>query len=246
MKISIITVCYNSQETIEKTIQSVISQDYPNIEYIIIDGNSSDKTMEIVNKYRNDIATVLSEKDEGLYFALNKGIAIATGDVIGILHSDDFYPSKDILSKISIVFKRDNCQGVYGDLEYVSKENNVIRKWIAGAYSKGLFLKGWMPPHPALFIKKEAYITHGDFNTNLRFSADYELMLRMIHKNNLTISYLPGVFVKMRVGGKSNLSISNRIKANIEDRLAWKLNGLKPWPITRFLKPLLKLRQFIK
>lgn len=248
MKISIITVCYNSEATIADTLRSVTSQDHPELEYIVIDGGSTDGTLQIIEQYRSRITRVLSEKDEGIYFALNKGIALATGEVCGILHSDDFYPSPAILSRVCKTFATANTQSVYGDLQYVSRNDSekVQRYWRSGEYTDGLFLKGWMPPHPAFFIKTDCYRQYGAFNTTLRSAADYELMLRMLHKHKISTTYLPEVLVKMRTGGKSNVSLLNRIKANKEDRLAWKLNGLKPGPFTLFMKPLSKVSQFLK
>ena len=248
MKISIITICYNSAETIEDTLRSVTSQDYADVEYVIVDGASKDNTLEIVNRYRDKITTVISEKDKGLYDALNKGIAVCTGDVIGILHSDDIYASSSVLSRVMKEFTDPAVDGAYGDLHYVDRENTdkIIRNWKSGPYREGLFLKGWMPPHPTFFVRRELYQKFGVFTTELRSSADYELMLRFIHKNKIQLSYIPEVLVKMRVGGKSNVSWKNRIRANREDRQAWKMNGLKPGLFTLIRKPLSKIFQFLR
>ncbi len=244
MKISIITITYNSASTLETTIQSVISQTYKNIEYIIVDGNSSDNTLEIAKKYK--IEKLVSEKDNGLYDALNKGISMATGDVIGILHSDDFYTNNNVIEKIVSVFEKNNCAGVYADLFYVDKDdtNKIKRKWKSGQYSDGMFLKGWMPPHPTFFVKKECYTKFGTFDLQFKSAADYELMLRFIHKNKIKICYLPEFIIKMRVGGKSNITTKNRVLANLEDRKAWEVNQLKPKFYTLYLKPLRKILQF--
>jgi len=246
-KISIITVTYNSAQTLEQTIQSVLLQDYENVEYIIIDGQSTDDTLSIIRKYRHKIAHFVSEKDEGLYYAINKGIALATGDIIGILHADDFYTGDDVLTKIAKTFKKTNAEAIYADLYYVDKDNTnkIVRTWKSGNYTHGKFLWGWMPPHPTFFVKKEVYEKYGSFNTDLRSAADYELMLRFLHKNKITVAYLPEFIVKMRVGGQSNASVKNRLKANNEDRKAWDLNGLKPYFFTLTLKPLRKIFQFI-
>ncbi|HEV7230648.1 MAG TPA: glycosyltransferase family 2 protein [Bacteroidia bacterium] len=247
MKISVITVCYNSAATLRHTIESVLSQDYPDIEYIIIDGGSLDETPDIIRSYGANISKFISESDEGIYHALNKGISMATGDVIGFLHSDDFYTSPAILSVVACAFLSTNADGVYGDLQYVGKEdtNKVFRNWISGSYSEGLFLKGWMPPHPAFFVKRSCYGKFGLFDTNFLSAADYELMLRFIHRYKIKLAYVPQVLVKMRVGGKSNVTLLNRWKANREDLKAWKVNGLKPGMFTLLLKPLSKLRQFL-
>ncbi len=246
LKVSIITVCYNSSKTIESTIQSVITQNYSSIEYIIIDGLSSDNTLQIVERYNDKIAKVISEKDKGIYDAINKGIAHATGDIVAILHADDFYTDKNVISTIVDAFKKQNVDAVYGDLQYVDRvdADKVKRNWISGAYQKQNFLKGWMPPHPSFFVRRECYNKFGNFNTTLLSAADYELMLRFLYKNNCSVAYIPKVLVKMRVGGKSNVSLMNRIKANREDKKAWELNGLSPSMFTFVRKPLSKLGQF--
>lgn len=247
MRVSIITVCFNSEATIEATIQSVLKQDFPDIEYIIIDGGSVDKTPEIISRYRDKIAKVVSEKDRGMYDAINKGIALAKGDIIGLLHSDDFYPHPGVITEVVREFESSGADCVYGDLQYVLREDTsqVVRQWKSKPYKHGLFLKGWMPPHPTFFVKRQYYSSYGNFNISFSISADYELMLRFMHKHQITSSYIPKVLVKMRTGGISNVTFSSRLKANREDRLAWKINGLKAGSLTLLLKPLSKLRQFI-
>lgn len=246
MKISIITASYNNADTIRDTIVSVLEQDYPEIEYIIIDGASSDDTLKVVGEFRPRIAKVISEKDAGIYDALNKGIENASGDVIAFLHADDIYADKNVISKVMKIFNDGNADSVYGDLYYVDRADTakIVRNWKAGKYSHGLFLKGWMPPHPSFFLKREMYRKYGSFNTSLRSAADYELMLRMLHKHKISSVYLPEVIVKMRTGGVSNISLRNRIKANREDKRAWKINGLKPGLFTFIRKPLSKISQF--
>lgn len=246
LKVSIITVCFNSSETIEDTIQSVISQNYKNIEYIIVDGQSTDNTLAIIEKHKSNISRIISEKDKGIYDALNKGIMNATGELIAILHADDIYTSTDVISDVVDLINATNADCVYGDLQYVDRLNvsKVKRNWISGEYKKENFLKGWMPPHPSFFAKKICYDKFGLFNTNFTSAADYELMLRFLYKFNCSTSYLPKVLVKMRMGGKSNVTLLNRIKANREDKEAWLVNGLKPNAFTFFQKPLSKLNQF--
>lgn len=252
MKVSIITATYNSQETIATALDSLLKQDYPDIECVIIDGKSVDSTLEIVKKKLeerpNFNSIVISESDTGIYNALNKGLNNATGDIIGFLHSDDLYPSRDIISKVHEVFVNDpNLQAVYGDLKYLSYDlKSVHRNWISGKYYTGNFLKGWMPPHPTFFVKKEVYEEFGLFNESFTISADYELMLRFIHKHKIKLKYLPEVLVHMRTGGVSNQNFKSRIQANKEDRKAWRINGLKPKRLTLIKKPLLKLTQFFK
>lgn len=248
MKISVITACFNSASTIEDTLRSVTGQDYPELEYIVVDGISTDETMSVVKRYESKIAKIVSEKDNGIYDALNKGIALATGDVIAILHADDVYANASVLSDVMRVFEEKNCGSVYGDLFYVDRNdtNKIIRNWKSGSYSPGLFRKGWMPPHPAFFLRREYYERFGKFNTDFKTAADYELMLRMIERHQVSIAYLPEVLVKMRVGGVSNLSLKNRIKANREDRRAWKVNNLNPGLLTLIRKPLSKIAQYFR
>ncbi len=246
-KISIITVTFSSAKTIEQTIQSVLLQDYEDVEYIIIDGQSTDETLSLIRKNPHKIAHFVSEKDEGLYFAINKGIALATGDIIGILHADDFYTSDTVLTSVAQTFKINNADAIYADLFYVDKNNTdkIVRKWKSGNYKEGKFLWGWMPPHPTFFAKKEIYEKYGEFNTKLNSAADYELMLRFIHKHKIKLAYLPKFIVKMRMGGTSNASVQNRVNANKEDRKAWEINNLKPYFFTLTLKPLRKISQFL-
>jgi glycosyltransferase involved in cell wall biosynthesis len=245
--ISIITVVYNGENTIRDTIESVLSQDLPNLEYIIIDGKSSDSTVDIIKSYGNQITRFLSEQDGGIYDAMNKGIRLATGDIIGILNSDDLYANNQILSEVAQKFNCNTIDAVYGDLVYVDGNDlgRIRRNWKAGEYQEGLFLWGWMPPHPTFFIRKEWYEKHGDYRLDLGSAADYELMLRMIHKHKANPSYIPEVMVRMRVGGISNSKLKNRIDANKMDRKAWAVNGLVPYPVTLLLKPVRKLFQFL-
>lgn len=249
MKISIITITYNSEQTIEDTIQSVISQDFPDIEYIVVDGLSKDNTLGVVNAYAKYVNRLISEKDKGLYDALNKGINVATGDVIGMLHSDDVYASTNVISKVAQQFAANpDVEAIYADLVFVDRNDTsrVLRTWKAGEFEPDAFKKGWMPPHPTFFVKKSVYDRFGGFNLDLKLSADYELMLRFIHKHQIKISYLPETIVKMRMGGISNTSFFVKLKANIEDKLAWKMNDLKPGFFTTIRKPLKKLKQYLK
>lgn len=247
MKISIITIAWNSAATIEDTIKSVVSQDYADIEYIVVDGASKDNTIDIINRYKDNIAVVISEPDKGIYDAMNKGVKAATGDVIGILNSDDYYADARVISDIVQVFKNTNADGVYADLVYVNRfeTDRILRYWKAGEYRPGMFRKGWMPPHPTFFIKSECYRNFGLYNTELRSAADYELMLRMIHKHQISVAYLNRVITRMRDGGESNVTFKNRLRANKEDRRAWAINGVKPGILTLYIKPLSKLKQFI-
>ena len=246
MKISIITVCYNAEDTIGDTIQSVLSQDYKDVEYIIVDGKSTDRTLEIIQSINNGIK-LISEKDQGMYDAMNKGINIASGDVIGILNADDIYKNSQVLTKVMDEFKA-NVSIVYGDIEYVKYDDlsNVVRKWKAGVFQKGKFKWGWMPPHPGFFVKKSCYESFGLFNLNLSTSADYELMLRMLEVHHLSCNYIPKTITSMRVGGASNSSLKNRLIANRNDKKAWTIHPINPFWFTFILKPLRKLPQFFR
>tara|TARA_B100000963_G_scaffold273605_1_gene241817 strand:- start:4 stop:774 length:771 start_codon:yes stop_codon:yes gene_type:complete len=246
LKISIITVALNSANTIEDTIKSIISQDYKNIEYIVIDGGSTDRTLEIIKKYKSNISFFSSEQDDGIYDAMNKGIVAATGDIIGILNSDDFYPNSFIVSNVAKSFIKYSCDAVYGDLVYV-KSNDVSkikRYWQAGYYTTSKIKNGWMLPHPTFFVKKIMYERYGYYDTGLKSSADYEMILKLLYKYNISAYYIPMILVKMRVGGESNRSLLNRIKANRQDSLSWTRNQLKKPFLIRIKKPLQKLRQF--
>ncbi|MBA3663492.1 MAG: glycosyltransferase [Bacteroidetes bacterium] len=246
MKVSIITVTYNSAATLEQTILSVARQTYKDIEFIIIDGGSSDDTLKIIDQHKTSIAKIVSEKDNGLYDAINKGIDLATGDIIGILHSDDFYINEDVIKKYVAVFKEKQCDAVYSDLYYVDKNNTdkIVRKWKSGLLKNNSFLNGWMPPHPTFFVKRDLYQRLGKYSTAFRTAADYELMLRFIYRHKIHVAYLPEYTVKMRTGGKSNVTVHSRVNANLEDRKAWEMNGLKPRFYTLYLKPLRKILQF--
>tara|TARA_B100000989_G_C19526058_1_gene466929 strand:+ start:1992 stop:2678 length:687 start_codon:yes stop_codon:yes gene_type:complete len=205
-------------------------QDYSSIEYIIIDGKSSDSTTEIVKNYQATYSYIkmVSENDSGIYDALNKGLALATGDVIGFLHSDDLFPSNTIISELATKINDNNLDGIYGDLQYVTKENTnkIIRIWKSCDFRPELLKKGWMPAHPTLIIKKQVYLKHGFFNKSYKISADYDFMLRIFKDSNLKFGYLPKVVTKMRVGGVSNRSIKNIIKKTKEDYRAVRSNNI--------------------
>jgi glycosyltransferase len=246
MKISIITATYNSSATIKDTLESIRQQHYPDIEHLIIDGLSKDDTLQIVKAYPH-ISQCISEKDKGIYDAMNKGIGLSTGDVIGILNSDDFYANNQVIDKVARVFTETGCDALYGDLQYVDAENTgkIIRYWKSGDYQPGAFKWGWMPPHPTFFVRRELYQQFGNFNLHMKTAADYELMLRFIHKHGAKIAYLPEVLVKMRTGGASNSSLSSRLRANQEDKQAWAINGLHPFWFTLYLKPIRKITQYL-
>lgn len=244
--VTIITATCNSAETIADTLASVSSQDHPAIEHLIIDGKSKDDTLGVVSRFPH-VARIVSEKDQGIYDAMNKGIRMASGEIIAILNSDDFYASPDIVSTVARKFEETGCDAVYGDLIYVDKDDTgkVIRRWRSGQYTENAFKWGWMPPHPTLFVRRSVYEKYGLFNLDLGTASDYELMLRLIHKYRIRLAYIPEVMVKMRAGGASNDGVLSRIRANKADRKAWQVNSMTPYWFTLYLKPLRKIPQFI-
>ncbi len=246
MKVSIITVVYQNREFLSNAIDSVLGQVYDDIEYIVVDGGSKDGSVELIKSYGDKISKFISESDDGMYDALNKGISMATGDIIALLNSDDFYVNRFVISQAVEAFKKYNCDAIYGNLYYVnnSQVEKIIRTWDAGIYNSSNFYKGWMPPHPTFYVKREVYEKYGSFNTKLKYAADYELMLRFILKHKISLHYIPKFFIKMRVGGKSNRTLLNRILANVEDRKAWQINEIKPRFYTLLFKPLSKILQY--
>lgn len=246
MRISIITVSYNSAATISDTLTCIAGQHYDNVEHIIVDGKSTDNTISVINGFKH-VKKVISEPDSGLYEAMNKGLQMATGDIIGILNSDDVYADNTVLNKVAEAFKDAATHCVYGDLQYVHTDNinKIVRTWKAGKFVRENFLYGWMPPHPTFFVRREVYDKVGNFNTELKSAADYEMMLRILYKYAYAAAYIPSVLVKMRSGGISNASLRNRFRANREDAKAWKLINRRPHFFTLYLKPLRKIPQYL-
>ncbi|WPO79518.1 glycosyltransferase family 2 protein [Flavobacterium sp. KACC 22761] len=248
MKISIITVVYNNEKTIQDAMHSVFSQTYKNIEYIIIDGGSKDKTVELINNYNNQLGYFVSEKDKGLYDAMNKGIRAATGEIIGILNSDDLYEDNTVIEDVMSFFNADaDLDILYGDLVYVKSDNvqKVVRNWKSKKYYNNFFENGNVPPHPSLFVRSSVYKSTGLFDLDFKLAADYELMLRMFKKNNFKAKYFNRLIVKMRLGGATNQSISNIINQNKEILRAWKKNSLKaPYKLMP-LRVIKRLFQFV-
>jgi len=244
----VITAVFNGAKTIQDCIKSVSGQIYPNIEHIIIDGGSTDGTLEVIKRYTEKRVNIVSEPDNGIYDALNKGIRQASGEVIGLLYSDDFYAHDRVIEKVADIFMKYNIDSCYGDLQYVDKNNpdKVIRYWKSSQYRHGKFKYGWMPPHSTFFVKKEIYNKYGYFNTNFKITADYELMLRFLEKHKISTYYTPEVFIKMRIGGTSNRNIKNLIIKSNEDYRAWKVNNLNGGFYTILLKNLCKIPQFFK
>jgi glycosyltransferase involved in cell wall biosynthesis len=246
MKISIITATFQSARTLRDTIDSVHRQTWPDLEHIIVDGKSTDGTLSIVSAH-DHLTKVISEPDRGIYDAMNKGIALADGEVIGILNSDDFYADERVIADIAERFMDPAVDAVYGDLDYIHAQDSsrLTRRWKAGRYQPGGFRWGWMPPHPTFFVRRRLYEQYGGFNLDMGTCGDYELMLRLVHRHGARLSYVPRTLVKMRAGGASNASLAARLKANQNDRLAWTINGLNPYWFTLWLKPLRKIGQFL-
>lgn len=246
LKISIIVATYNSSKTIRSCLDSIFNQNYSNIEINLIDGKSSDNTLDIVKNYNRKIPIkIISEEDNGIYDALNKGIYSSVGDVIGFVHSDDILASSTIFSEIIKKISLENFDGVYGDLQYVDfdKTDKVIRNWKSCDFNDKLLKRGWMPAHPTFFLKRGVYDKHGGFNLNYSISSDYDFMIRVLNDNNLKFCYLPRVISKMRVGGSSNRSLKNILKKSREDYIIIKKNKVGNF-ITLVRKNLLKINQY--
>ncbi len=227
MKISIITATFNSEKSLQRTIDSVASQDYTEIEHIIIDGGSTDNTLNIICSNANRITKYISEKDDGIYSALNKGIKQATGDIIGFLNSDDVYFDNQAVSKIAHCFDIKKCDVLYGDLVYQTQDltnPKTVRYWKSNIFHPGCLKYGWMPPHPTLYCKKTVYDQYGLYNEQFSISADYEYILRIFKQREINKTYYPSVIVKMNIGGISNRSIKSILKKSKEDLHALRIN----------------------
>jgi glycosyltransferase involved in cell wall biosynthesis len=247
MKISVITATWNCVETVGDCLASVAGQSYPDLEHILIDGGSRDGTLEVLQAHCDRLAVLVSEPDGGIYDALNKGIARATGEVVGLLHADDVYADGDVLARVAAAFADPAVEAVYGDLVYVAREDTgrVIRYWRSGAFRPARLRRGWMPPHPTLYLRRALYARFGVFDTRYRIAADYDLMLRMLTQMSGRVLYLPEVLVRMRVGGVSNRSLGKILQKSLEDYRALRANrvgglGALAW------KNLSKLPQFFR
>jgi len=248
MKMSIITVVYNNEKTIKDALNSVFEQTYKNIEYVIIDGKSNDNTVALIKEYEDKLGYFVSEKDKGLYDAMNKGILSSTGDVIGILNSDDIYQDEDVITNIMEYFNNDPALDIiYGDLVYVKNNDTdkIVRNWNSKPYYDRFFENGNVPAHPALFVRRRVYEVVGLFDLNYRLAADYELMFRMLKNNNFKIKYIKRLIVKMRLGGATNQSFRNILNQNKEILRAWKDNGLQAPFYLMPLRMFKKMIQFI-
>lgn len=246
MKITLITVTLNSEKYLEECIRSVQAQTHNDIEHIIIDGMSTDGTLAIIEKYKDHISRWVSEKDYSMYDAINKGMAMATGDVIGTLNSDDVLASPDVISSIVTAFETEKANVVYGDLVYVDQLNTdkIIRKWKGGKFNYKRFRYGWMPAHPTFYFKRNLLEICGYYETHFFTASDYEFMTRYLYFHKVGAAYIPKLIVRMRMGGISNSTFLHRLRANRRDYLAMKKNKV-PFPfVVSFLKPMIKIHQF--
>ena len=248
MKLTLITATFNSESNITTCLDSIVNQDYDNLEHLIIDGKSSDNTLGIVKSYQEKYPCIkyISEKDQGIYDALNKGIKLAKGDVIGFIHSDDFLFADNIISNIISLMTTKKLDGVYGDLQYVDKHDTtkVLRNWKSSEFNRTSLKKGWMPPHPTLFLKKEVYDKHGLFDLTYKISADYDYILRIFSDSQLKFGYMPKVITRMKIGGTSNRSLRNIITKSREDYKAIKNNKVGNL-LTLTRKNTSKFKQFL-
>lgn len=233
MKISVITVVYNNKETIPDTIESVLSQNYDDIEYVIVDGASTDGTVEVIKKnikrYHKRSIKFISEKDEGIYDAMNKGISLATGDIIGMLNSDDFYINRSVISIVASEFKTKNVDSVFADLVYVRSDDldKSVRHYSSAKFHPKKMAYGWMPAHPTFFVRREICEQYGLYKTNYQIAADYEFIARLLVKNKVSYSYIPQVLVKMRTGGVSTRNLKSNWILNEEILRACAENSIK-------------------
>jgi glycosyltransferase involved in cell wall biosynthesis len=248
MKISIITVAYNSAATILDTLRSVASQTYADIEYIVIDGGSRDDTVALVQRYAASKTILVSEPDKGIYDAMNKGLALATGDVVGFLNSDDILANKEVISKIANEFSDSKIDACYGDLVYVAQDDlsKVVRYWKSRSYEPGLCAKGWMPAHPTFYVRRSVYQRHGGFDLSMKLQADFEMALKLLHTHQIRTKYLPEVLVRMRMGGASNASIKNVILGNMEASRACIKHGVPGGFLFIVRKVLSRIPQFFQ
>ncbi|MFH2135448.1 MAG: glycosyltransferase family 2 protein [Pseudomonadota bacterium] len=226
--ISVVTVVFNGGGTLEDAIRSLLQQTYGNIEYIVIDGGSTDGSLDVLRNYDAQIDYWISERDEGIYDAMNKGMALASGEIVGFLNSDDFYADALVLERVARAFQDESVQACYADLVYVSQDNSrVIRYWKSKQFVKGDFAKGWCPAHPTFYARKSAIDRMGFFDTSFKLAADVEFMMRYLECGQIHAAYIPHVLVRMRVGGATNQSWENIIRQNKEIFAAMKKNAIR-------------------
>ena len=252
-KITVITAVYNNKETIKDALESVLSQTYHNVEHIVIDGGSTDGTVELIRTFEDKVTKFISEPDGGIYDAFNKGIALATGDVVGFLNSDDVYAHDRVLEKIVRAFQHEKADSVYGDLNYVRHDDisKVVRHWKSHEFSHTKLRQGWMPPHPTFYVRKKVYEEYGGFDTSFKIAADYDSILRFLGSNKISTTYVPEVLIQMRLGGASNRDLRSLLRKSGEDYKALKRNGMGGrrgirGKKTVFMKNFSKVSQFVR
>jgi glycosyltransferase len=245
VKVSIITPVYNDVR-VGQALDSIFAQRFDgNLETLVIDGGSQGATQAILERYRSRLSVFISEPDSGIYDAMNKGVALATGDVVGILNADDRYADENVLRDVIAAFTDPAIDAVYGDLVYVDAGNKVVRYWKSGKHHPWSFYLGWMPPHPAFFVRRRLYESLGAFDLRFPIAADYELILRFLHKQHARTAYVPRILVRMSLGGASNRSLKNILRANREVLQAWRKNKLAFGYATPLLKPASKIFQYL-
>ncbi len=247
MKISVVTVVYNGASTLQGCIDSVASQSHDDVEYIVVDGGSTDGTIDLIQNNEGSINKWISEPDNGIYDAMNKGLRMATGEVVGLLNADDMYEHTDVLKEVAGEFVSSKADCVYGDLVYVraSDPTKVIRTWRSGAANRGYFERGLVPAHPSFFIRTSALNEVGEYRTDMRIAADYEFMFRALHVQQLSFSYMRKTLVRMRTGGESNNSLRNIKQGNQEIYRAWKIHNQRVPLLLPLYRLYRKLRQFL-
>ncbi len=246
MKLSVITVVHNNVGHVEECLASVASQSYRDREHVVVDGGSTDGTLEVIAKYRRHISKFTTELDDGIYHAMNKGIDMATGDVVGFLNSDDYYAHDDVLQRIARAFEDNDVDGVYGDLQYVSKDGKrVIRSWKPGNYKKIMARWGWMPPHPTFYVKSDVFKKYGRFNTDYKIAADYDFILRLMEKHGISVHYLRETMIRMRIGGHSNKGLRSLLDNTVENYRTMKASELPSPTLAILYKKLSKVPQFL-
>jgi glycosyltransferase involved in cell wall biosynthesis len=248
MRISIITVCLNSADTIGDALESVARQTFRQVEHIVVDGVSTDGTQNIVSRFTPKVSRLISEPDRGLYDAMNKGLAAASGDIIGFLNSDDIYAHPGVLHTVARVFTNESIDACYGDLVYVRKDDltRVVRYWRSRAYAPGIIGRGWIPAHPTFFVRRAILLRSGGFDTQYKYVADNELMIRLLLREKIRCAYIPEVLVRMRLGGKTNRSLLNILKGNLEVLDVLRTHGLTPTPMFFLGKLGSRVSQFLR
>lgn len=247
MKVSIITTCYNRAATIQGAIESVLAQDFPDIEYIIVDGLSNDGSTDVINEYKGKAARIVSERDHGMYEAINKGIRMATGEIIGLVHSDDFLYDSHVISDVVKRFEETDADFIYGDGVYVNAEDTskLVRNWIGGSYSRWKVRCGWLPLHPTCYIKRDVMMREGLYDESFKIAADTDLLVRYLYQAHLKVEYLHRRIIRMRMGGLSTDSEKRRQMWNEDIRL-YTAHGFRPVTLTKLMKMAWKVPQFIE